>query len=119
MAIALDLAPGDELATVPRDLWRSTEPSPDICLNFRDLFALFSTEANQQIQQILRPSGPSGSWFLDFLVTCPVASPVASQLSPSHKVTGLPLKAFIQRLTLGHWLSADVLFLSAFDIAYE
>lgn len=35
VALALDLAPADELATVPRDLWRSAEPSLDICLNFR------------------------------------------------------------------------------------
>ena len=35
--MALDLSPTDELAMVPRDLWRSVEPSLDICVNFCDL----------------------------------------------------------------------------------
>jgi len=34
VAMALDLSPTDELAMVPRDLWRSVEPSLDICVNF-------------------------------------------------------------------------------------
>lgn len=37
VAMALDLSPTDELAMVPRDLWRSVEPSLDICVNFCDL----------------------------------------------------------------------------------
>mmetsp|Transcript_87110 Transcript_87110/g.154148 ORF Transcript_87110/g.154148 Transcript_87110/m.154148 type:complete len:546 (-) Transcript_87110:131-1768(-) len=35
VAAVMDLSPEDELATTPRDLWRSAEQSLDVCLNFR------------------------------------------------------------------------------------
>ncbi|CAK9043030.1 Type 3 secretion system ATPase (T3SS ATPase) [Durusdinium trenchii] len=34
VAMALDVSPEDDLALVPRELWRSAEPSLDVCLKF-------------------------------------------------------------------------------------
>ena len=34
VVMALDLSPEHDLATVPRELWRSAEPSLDICVPF-------------------------------------------------------------------------------------
>eukprot|EP00930_Biecheleria_cincta_P022815 TRINITY_DN16590_c0_g1_i1.p1 TRINITY_DN16590_c0_g1~~TRINITY_DN16590_c0_g1_i1.p1 ORF type:complete len:419 (+),score=77.59 TRINITY_DN16590_c0_g1_i1:441-1697(+) len=40
VAVAMDLSPEDELPPTPRELWRSAEPSLDVCINFsRDLAA--------------------------------------------------------------------------------
>mmetsp|Transcript_66188 Transcript_66188/g.147112 ORF Transcript_66188/g.147112 Transcript_66188/m.147112 type:complete len:530 (+) Transcript_66188:32-1621(+) len=43
VAVALDLAPDEELSTLPREVWRGAEPSLDVCLNFSNKLAAQGT----------------------------------------------------------------------------